>query len=150
VSGDAWLTVVVITVMFVMLASDRLSPVLAVIGATVTLLLLGVIDAAQAFSGFSNPAPITVAALYVVAGAVDKSRAMQPLLAVALRPRGDRPPSLARLLVPTSGVSAFLANTPIVAMLVPPVTSWCRRVGLDRRRSSSPSRTRRSWAARSR
>ena len=128
-SADAWLTLVVLVAMFAVLATDRLTPVVAVTGATITLLLLGVIDAAQAFSGFSNPAPITVAALYVVAGAVDKTQALQPLLAVVLRSEGGRPAASSRLLLPAATISAFLANTPIVAMLVPPVTSWCRRVG---------------------
>jgi len=129
VSGDAWVTLAVLVAMFVVLATDRLTPVVAVTAATISLLLLGVIDAAEAFSGFSNPAPVTVAALYVVAGAVDKTQALQPLLAFVLRPRAGRPAPASRLLIPAAAASAFLANTPIVAMLVPSVTSWCRRVG---------------------
>ena len=42
--------------------------------------------------------------------------------------------SLLRLVVPTAAASAFLNNTPIVAMLVPQVTDWAER------RGQSPSR----------
>ena len=31
--------------------------------------------------------------------------------------------------MPTASASAFLNNTPIVAMAIPPVLSWCRRTG---------------------
>ena len=43
------------------------APVVAVLGADIVLLVAGVITPAQAFAGFSNPAPITVAALFVLA-----------------------------------------------------------------------------------
>ena len=41
---------------------------------------------------------------------------------------------LARLFVPAGAASAFLNNTPIVAMLIPVVSRWCER------RGASPSR----------
>ena len=71
--------------------------------------------------GFGNPAPITVAALYVVARAVDKTAALQPLIAGALGSRGGLRSSLLRLIAPSAVASAFLNNTPIVAMLAPQV-----------------------------
>ena len=37
--------------------------------------------------------------------------------------------TLSRIVVPTASASAFLNNTPIVAMAIPPVLSWCRRTG---------------------
>ncbi len=43
-------------------------------------------------------------------------------------PRGERG-RLARIVVPTATCSAFLNNTPIVAMAIPGVMSWARRTG---------------------
>ena len=127
--GDAVLTIAVLAVMGVGLISNRLSPAAGVLGATGGLFLLRVIDADQAFRGFANPAPITIGALYVVAGAVTKTNALQPLVARMLD-RGSRTRvSLVRLLTPASAASAFLANTPIVAMLVPAVRGWTERYG---------------------
>ena len=127
--GDAVLTVAVLAVMGAGLISNRLSPASGVLGAVGGLFLLGVIDADDAFGGFANPAPITIGALYVVAGAVTKTNALQPLVARMLD-RGSRTRvALFRLLAPASAASAFLANTPIVAMLVPAVRSWSERHG---------------------
>ncbi len=126
-SGDAWLTIAVLVAMVAALATSRVSPPAGVIGASALLFVLGVTDAAEAFGGFSNPAPITVAGLYVVAAAVDRTGAIQPLVRTLLgKPNGDRR-DLARLAIPSAAASAFLANTPIVAMLVPAVTRWADR-----------------------
>jgi di/tricarboxylate transporter len=129
-SADAWITLVVVVVTVFLLAREHLSPPLALLGAVTFLLVIGVIDADEAFSGFSNAAPITVAALYVVAAGVEKSRALE-LVAWRLLPTkaaGERS-DLARVLVPTASASAFLNNTPIVAMVAPTVLAWARRTG---------------------
>jgi len=128
-SWQAWLTLAVVAGTVVLLVRDTVPPAVAVLGADVLLLVTGVIDAEAAFSGFSNPAPITVAALFVVAAAVEKTGALQPLVTAALR-RGDGSRrELARLLVPTAAASAFLNNTPIVAMLAPQVADWAEKRG---------------------
>jgi di/tricarboxylate transporter len=128
-SWEAWLTLAVLILTIGALTREALPPSSIVLGAVVVLLIAGIIDARQAFSGFSNPAPITVAALYVLARAVERTGALQPIarsvLGEAARPRW----SLARLLVPTAAASAFLNNTPIVAMLAPQVTDWADRRG---------------------
>ncbi len=125
----ALFTLVVLVAAIAAMIRDLLPPAGAVLGALVLLLLFGVVTPAEALSGFSNPAPITVAALYVVARAVERTGALQPLVRSML---GEGPSSrtgLARLLVPTAGASAFLNNTPIVAMLTPQVSDWAYRQG---------------------
>jgi di/tricarboxylate transporter len=126
---QAWLTLLVVAVTVYALARDLLAPAVAVLGAVIALLVAGVITPDEAFSGLSNPAPITVAALYVLARAVEKTGALQPVLNATLGDRRGMRASLARLLVPSAAASAFLNNTPIVAMLVPQVTEWAQRRG---------------------
>ena len=118
---QAWLTLIVVGVLVVALVRDFVAPVVGVVGALIFLLVVGILTPAQAFAGFGNPAPITVAALYVVARAVDKTAALQPLIAGALGSRGGLRSSLLRLIAPSAVASAFLNNTPIVAMLAPQV-----------------------------
>jgi di/tricarboxylate transporter len=131
---DALLTVAVLALTLAALARELMPPPATVFGAAVLLMICGVVSPAEAFSGFSNPAPITVAALYVLARAVEKTGALQPLVSAMLggggRPRG----ALLRLVLPTAAASAFLNNTPIVAMLAPQVTQWAEQ------RGQSPSR----------
>jgi di/tricarboxylate transporter len=127
---EAWVTLAVVALMVTALAREWVSPVLAVFGANVMLLLAGVISTEQSLSGFSNPAPITVAALFVLAAGVEKTGALQPLLKSILDRGGSSPRmGLLRLLLPTAGASAFLNNTPIVAMLAPQVKQWAERRG---------------------
>jgi di/tricarboxylate transporter len=134
----ALLTLAVIGGVVYALATDRFAPSLTLLTAVVVLMVLGVITPAQAFSGFSNPAPITVAALFIVAGAVDRTGALQPLVHAALgRVSGTRQ-MLVRLLAPTAGASAFLNNTPIVAMLAPQVSGWAAKRGLSPSRFLMP------------
>ncbi len=127
---DAWLTLAVITGVLVLLVRGRVSPAVVVFGGTVTLLVLEVIDVEGALSGFSNPAPITVAALYVLAAGIEKTGALTPVMQATLGERGKYRRPLLRALVPTIGASAFLNNTPIVAMLIPQVTTWANRRGV--------------------
>jgi di/tricarboxylate transporter len=103
-------------------------------GATMTLFLLGAITPEQAFSGFSNEAPFVIAALLVVARAVDAAGIMQPLVgALFANVRGTRV-LLARLLYPIAGASALLNNTTMVAMAAPAV------IEMSSRHRMSPSR----------
>jgi di/tricarboxylate transporter len=128
------LTLAVVVGTIYVLARNVVRPALALLAANFGLFLFGVISSREAFAGFSNAAPFTVAALYVLARAVEKTGAMQPLIDAALKGGETGRVALARLLAPVAGSSAFLNNTPIVAMLVPAVSQWAERRG----KSASP------------
>lgn len=130
-TGNAWITLVVIVGVLAVLVRGRMSPAAVVFGGAVVLLVLGVVTPEQAFAGFSNPAPITVAALYVVAAGIEKTGALTPILQRTLGDRGHYRRPLARVLPPTMAASAFLNNTPIVAMLIPQVSTWAQRRGVS-------------------
>lgn len=124
-SAHAWITAATLVGMLGVLAWDRVAPAAVVLAATFALLLLDVIGSEDAFAGFANPAPITVAALYVVARAAQKTALLSALTTQLLGRRAGRS-SLARLLVPTAVASTVFNNTPLVAMLIPDVQAWCR------------------------
>jgi di/tricarboxylate transporter len=131
---EAWFTLAVVVVLVAALALELAPAAVSVLSATIVLLLAGVIDADQAFAGFSNEAPIIVGALLVFARAADIAGIVGPaierLFGATVGERG----SLARLLFPLTTMSAFLNNTTLVAMTVPAVIDLCRR------RNVSPSR----------
>jgi di/tricarboxylate transporter len=131
VTTDAWITLGVIVAVLVTLVRGRISPAVVVFGGAVAVLVLGVIGPEEAFSGFSNSAPITVAALYVLAAGIEKTGALTPIMQSTLGDRGWYRRPLIRTLVPTMGASAFLNNTPIVAMLIPQVSAWASRRGVS-------------------
>jgi di/tricarboxylate transporter len=142
VTTDAWITLAVLVVTFGVLAFDRM-PAAAAMGAAVGgLLLAGVIDQEQALSGLASSAPVTIAALYVLAGAATVTGALSPLIDRVLAGRAgsttgsvggaDRSSAarLGRLAAVTGTLSAVLPNTPLVALAAPRVVTWCRRAGL--------------------
>jgi di/tricarboxylate transporter len=126
---DAWITLGTVLLLVVLLVREAAAPALVVFGADVLLLVTGVIDTDQALAGFANPAPWTVGALYIVARSVEKTGALQPLLGTAMGGRRSARRALGRLLGPVAAASAFVNNTPIVAMAAPQVASWARRRG---------------------
>lgn len=131
-SFDSWITAAVIALMLTSLAMDLMPPAATVLTATVSLLLVGVIDEAQALAGFSNSAPLSVAALYVLAYAADKTGLLGPLVNRMLGKEGKvTQTSQARLNAPTAAISAFINNTPLVAMLIGQITTWCNQRGVS-------------------
>lgn len=92
---------------------------------------LGVISATDGFAGFANPALITVGVLFVVAAGLRETGAVDWIaLRLFGRPRGERE-AMVRLMAPVAAISAFLNNTPLVAMLIPAVQDWAKRLGIS-------------------
>jgi len=137
-SWQAWLTLATVLVTLSLLARDRVAPALAVLGADVLLMVLRVTTPEQAFAGFASSAPISVAGFCVLARAIDKTGALQPLIERALGHRQHGRLSLLRLLAPAAAVSTVIENTPMVALLAPQVSSWADRRGLASSRYLMP------------
>lgn len=135
---DGWLTVGVSGVLLVALASGRVSVEYAIIGSLVMLVVLGIVDPALAFHGFSDPAVILLGGLFVIASGVSETGAMGFVLGRLLgRPRGLRS-ATARMAGPVALMSAFMNNTPIVAVFIPIVQDWCKRLGIHHSRLLMP------------
>jgi di/tricarboxylate transporter len=127
VGFEAWFTLAVVAATVGMLIWTRLAPEF-ILGVSLTVLVLsGTISAGEALYGFSNPGLITVALLYVVVAGLVDTGAVHALGARLL----GRPKSVVaaqvRLMLPVTAISAFLNNTPVVAMLIPVVEDWSRR-----------------------
>src|SRR5699024_8259056 len=67
----------------------------------------------------------TVALLFIVAGTVQKSGLIDQLIKKWLQKSRTHIDSMIRLFFPTSVLSAFLNNTPIVATFTPILKRWC-------------------------
>jgi len=64
----AWLTIVVIFVMFVILFKTTLAPDVVFLGAITILFVTGAVDEKSALGGFSSASVVTVAAMFIVVG----------------------------------------------------------------------------------
>ncbi|MEM7574449.1 MAG: SLC13 family permease [Bacteroidota bacterium] len=80
----------------------------------------GVISIEEGLAGFSNPATLTVAFMFVLSAALLKTGALQ-LLAQRMAPRFRTQPLYATLLMMllVAISSAFINNTPVVAVFIP-------------------------------
>jgi di/tricarboxylate transporter len=137
---EAWVTLAALVAMVAALISERVAPTVAVASAVVGLYLVGVIDFDEAFSGFGNEAPITVSALYVIAGAAEQTGALARAISGVLgakRPTSERSAVLRVARVAAAG-SGFVPNTPLVALMVPNIELWARRHGISPSRLLMP------------
>ncbi|MGB7214229.1 MAG: SLC13 family permease [Gammaproteobacteria bacterium] len=129
-TADAWLTLAIVAVTMTILVGTRIAPDLVLVGALTALMLTGVLSPTEALSGLGNPGLATVGVLYVVVAGLTDTGAVQAIGTRLLgRPRSVAAAQL-RLMMPITALSAFLNNTPLVAMFVPVVEDWCKRMGL--------------------
>jgi di/tricarboxylate transporter len=112
---------------FILFAKTRIAPDIVTSGALTLLLVTGILTPTEALAGFANPGMLTVAVLYVVVSGLTETGAVgwisQSLLG---RPRSEIGAQW-RLMFPVAALSAFLNNTPVVAVFIPAVTDWAKR-----------------------
>ena len=126
---DMVVALVVMVAIVVVLARELYAPAPTLLAGIVVLTILGVVPAEEAFAGFSSPATLTIAGLFVVARALQVHAGLGALLSRGLgRGDGDRA-VLGRLVVPVLAASSVIANTPLVATLAPMVRTWSERHG---------------------
>lgn len=133
-----WITVAVLVATVTVLLTERLATAAAMAGALILLVVTGVIDQSQALVGFSSPAPFVIGALYVLAAAASYTGAIAGVVERLLGSNQGPRTSLIRLAGGTTAVSAFVPNTPLVALATPRVVAWSRRSGQSASRYLMP------------
>jgi len=131
VGFDAWLTLAVVIITVAVLVWTGIAPELVLVTSLTVLLLSGVLSATEALSEMANPGLVTVGVLYVVVAGLVDTGAVHALGARLLgRPKSVIAAQI-RLMLPVTAISAFLNNTPVVAMMIPVVEDWSRRCGIS-------------------
>jgi di/tricarboxylate transporter len=120
---DAWLVLAVLVGVVLAVATDRVQTAVAMGGGLLVLFVTGAVDDATALSGLSSPATATIAFLYVVAGGVAATGAMSWLVDRLIFGRDG---GVVRLASATTAMSAFVPNTPLVALAAPRAIRWAR------------------------
>ena len=103
------------------------APDALILGAAVLSGLAGIIEPHEIFRGFANEAVLTVGVLFVIAAALRETGALDILGSRMLGKAKTETSALLRLGGSVMGSSAFLNNTPIVAMFLPITLDWCRQ-----------------------
>ena len=128
---DAWISVGVVLLVVATLALTSASTDLVMIGGVTLLMTLGVLAPSEALAGFANEGMITVAALFVVAAGIRETGAMQFVVQRLLGRPNSVTEAQVRMMVPVAVMSAFMNNTPLVAMMMPVVLDWARKLRIS-------------------
>lgn len=127
-SFEFWYTLILLVVMSVSLVREWFEPEVIFFSVLLALIAAKVIDLKEAFIGFSNEGMLTIAFLFIVAGSLHNTGALSQINRFIFGERvSSTTKKLARILFPISVVSAFMNNTPVVAMMIPAVRSWTER-----------------------
>ena len=130
-TGDAWITLSVLIVVVVGLMSSRIGIDVVMAGGLAVLMTLGVVDFNQASAGFASPAVLMLGGLFVVAAGLEHTGAIRLVAAKMLgKPRGVRMAQL-RMMAPVALFSGFMSNTTVVAIAIPIVRDWARRLRMS-------------------
>ncbi|WP_069300113.1 SLC13 family permease [Neptunicoccus sediminis] len=123
----AWLSMGVVVVMFILFVRETYPTEVVAIGGVAFLLLTGVLPYATALDVFSNPAPWTIAAMFILSGALVRTGALYSLSNWVTTVGATRPKTvLAGLGGFTVLASAFMNNTPVVVVLIPVALQMAR------------------------
>lgn len=117
---QAILTLATVGVMFILFLRETFPTEVVAIAGVSALLILGVLPYEQALTVLSNPAPWTIAAMFIVMGALVRTGALSAFTAIADRKAKTNPHMAIALLMGFVVISsAVVSNTPVVVVMIP-------------------------------
>jgi di/tricarboxylate transporter len=129
----------ILGLMFVGFILERFpAAVVAILGAC-AFLFLGIINSKQLFSVFSNSAPITIGAMFILSGALLRTGTIDAI-AGAIINRAARHPRLAvaEMFLGVYVASAFMNNTPVVVVMIPIILRLAQATGYSAKKLLIP------------
>ena len=110
---------------------ERYPPEVTATGGAALFIVLGFVPLDEVMPVFSNPAPITIAAMFVLSGALVRTGVLEAIAEVVIGKATSRPLlAIALFLVATVAASAFMNNTPVVLILIPIVIRLAGAIGV--------------------
>ena len=117
---QAYVALAVLLGMLVLFIKETYPVEVTAIGGAAVMLVLGIVPHDAVASVFANAAPWTIAAMFIISGALVRTGALDEATQLALRHVGAHPKrSLALICIGVVSMSAFLNNTPIVVVMIP-------------------------------
>ena len=130
---------VILGFMFAGFVMERFpAAVVAVLGACM-FLFLGIIDSDGLFSVFSNTAPITIAAMFILSGALLRTGTIDAIAGFIIKRAKQHPKlAVAEMFLGAFVASAFMNNTPVVIVLIPIIIRLSRATGFSSKKLLIP------------
>ncbi len=125
-----WVAMAIMVVMFALFVWERTPVEVTAIGGAALMLALGILPVREATAVLSNPAPWTIALMFLVMGGMVRTGAVEAVISAVGRHAGDRPKTTVVVLIGSIAVaSAFMNNTPLVAVMIPVVIQLAVKIG---------------------
>ncbi|MFT6460226.1 SLC13 family permease, partial [Pseudophaeobacter arcticus] len=130
-NGSAWLSLAIVGLMFVAFLRETYpTEVVAMTGVSL-MLVTGVLPYDRAIAVLSNPAPWTIAAMFIIMGALVRTGALDAFTARARKQAEVNPKrAIALLMVFVIAASAVVSNTPVVVVMIPVFVQISRTLGV--------------------
>ncbi len=127
----AWITIATVLTMFCIMLFTKLRAEIVFLGAIGVLFVTGVLDAKEAFSGFSSASVVTIGVLFVVVAGLTHTGVLQWIVKHLLGEPKTYSKAIVRLMMPVAVLSSFLSNTTVVALFVGIVKMWAKKLNVS-------------------
>jgi len=126
----AGIAIFVVVAMFILFVRETYPTEVVALSGVATLILTGILPYADALQVLSNPAPWTIAAMFILSGALLRTGVLSHVTAWVAAQGKERPQFvLGMLAVLIVVASAFMNNTPVVVILIPVAVKMAKTMG---------------------
>ncbi|MEO9777533.1 MAG: SLC13 family permease [Sedimentitalea sp.] len=130
-TGSAVLTLLIVAAMFVLFLREAFPTEVVAIAGVATMLVTGVLPYQAALPVLANPAPWTIAAMFIIMGALVRTGALDAFTSLAQRQASVNPRfAIGLLMAFVVLASAFVSNTPVVVVMIPVFIQLARTLDL--------------------
>jgi di/tricarboxylate transporter len=130
VTPDILMVLSILAMAVVFLVSEWIPMEVTALLALGAVALTGLVTPVEALAGFSNPAVITVWAVFILSGGLTRTGVANVIGRFVLRMAGDRETIMIIVIMITAGVmSAIMNNVAVAALMLPVVMDIARHTG---------------------
>ncbi len=131
-AASALVAFAIVLVMFAFFARESYPTEVVAIAGAAAMFAVGLLPYDAALAVLSNPAPWTIAAMFLIMGGLVRTGALQYLTELADSRAARRPrKTLVQSLAAVSVGSAFMNNTPVVVVMIPVFTQLAKRMNVQ-------------------
>ncbi len=121
----------VVAAMFILFLRESFPTEVVAIGGAAFMLLTGILPYDDALAVLANPAPWTIAAMFIIMGALVRTGALSWFTQIAESQAEERPAlAIGALMAFVVIASAFVSNTPVVVVMIPVFVQLASKLGM--------------------
>ena len=129
-SNAPFIVGLILILLLIAFATEIRPPEVTAIATVGILLVLGILSTDDLLAAMSNPAPLTIAAMFIISASLVRTGTLEVFAKRITEMAKQRPlVATAALLVTIAAMSAFTNNTPLVMMMIPIGITLAKQLG---------------------